>query len=107
MQERDRDREIRKERGDNRGGDRHEPMQFSQKFSEDLPPRFAKQKQMLLRSGQPGQPGQPGQQVAPPSNTPPPLLATPIPPPPNFEQRWGGQQHPQHFTNQGEILFNG
>ncbi|XP_059483980.1 protein PRRC2C isoform X2 [Neocloeon triangulifer] len=64
----------------------HENVAFSPKFSEDLPPRFAKQKQMLLRTNKPGQKG-----VSPPppqTNTPPPLLATPIPPPPNFEQRW-------------------
>jgi hypothetical protein len=81
-------------------------MPFSPKFSEDLPPRFAKQKQMLLRTGpqqnQQQQAGPGAQTQAPPSNTPPPLLATPVQPPPNFEQRWGSQ----HFSNQGRMCFN-
>ncbi|XP_065337387.1 protein PRRC2A isoform X3 [Cloeon dipterum] len=92
---------------------------FSPKFSEDLPPRFAKQKQQqLLRKpiggGQPGQKGaspppqqlqQPLQQQPVQSNTPPPLLATPIQPPANFEQRWNlssivGRGQPRRRSSQ-------
>jgi len=85
------ERDVRKERPREAG---HENVAFSSKFSEDLPPRFAKQKQMLLRTGKPGQKG-----ASPPpqDNTPPPLLANPVAPPPNFEQRWGLQ----NFTVQG------
>lgn len=86
--------EVRKEVRPREAG--HENVAFSSKFSEDLPPRFAKQKQqMQMRTGKPGQKGG----SPPPSQDaiPPPLLANPVAPPPNFEQRW----NLQHFTAQG------
>lgn len=85
--------EVRKERPREAG---HENVAFSSKFSEDLPPRFAKQKQqMQMRTGKPGQKG--GSPPPAQDAIPPPLLANPVAPPPNFEQRW----NLQHFTAQG------
>jgi hypothetical protein len=83
--------EVRKERPREAG---HENVAFSSKFSEDLPPRFAKQKQQM----QMRKPGQKGGSPPPAQDAiPPPLLANPVGPPPNFEQRW----NLQHFTAQG------